>query len=97
MGTPPGWVARIRNFGHHIHEALCRTHQQSHCALNEPSRVREDAHPVAAEQTAFLPRLTEFQGPALIVTHDRRLIRQLARKLWTLHEGQLNVADRVLA
>jgi macrolide transport system ATP-binding/permease protein len=38
--------------------------------------------------------LTEFQGPVLIVTHDRRLIRQFARTLWTLREGHLDVSNR---
>jgi len=38
--------------------------------------------------------INEFQGPVLIVTHDRRLIRQFARTLWTLREGHLDVSDR---
>jgi macrolide transport system ATP-binding/permease protein len=38
--------------------------------------------------------INEFQGPVLIVTHDRRLIRHLARTLWTLREGHLDVSNR---
>jgi macrolide transport system ATP-binding/permease protein len=38
--------------------------------------------------------INEFQGPVLIVTHDRRLIRQFARTLWTLREGHLDVSNR---
>jgi macrolide transport system ATP-binding/permease protein len=37
--------------------------------------------------------LSEFQGPVLAVTHDRRLIRQLARKLWVLRDGRLDSVD----
>jgi macrolide transport system ATP-binding/permease protein len=37
--------------------------------------------------------LTEFQGPVITVTHDRRLIRQFPRTLWTLHEGNMYITD----
>lgn len=33
--------------------------------------------------------LSEFQGPVLAVTHERRLIRQFARELWILRDGRL--------
>ncbi|MPZ21790.1 MAG: ATP-binding cassette domain-containing protein, partial [Luteitalea sp.] len=37
--------------------------------------------------------LTDFRGPVVIVTHDRRLIREFPRRLWTLHDGHLRVTD----
>jgi len=37
--------------------------------------------------------LTEFQGPVITVTHDRRLIRQFPRTLWTVHEGNMYITD----
>lgn len=33
--------------------------------------------------------LIDFDGPVLIATHDRRLIREFPRRLWRLHEGRL--------
>jgi macrolide transport system ATP-binding/permease protein len=36
--------------------------------------------------------LTEFHGPVVVVTHDRRLIRQFARTTWTLRAGGLDAA-----
>lgn len=38
--------------------------------------------------------LVDFDGPVLIATHDRRLIREFPRRLWRLHLGQLTEADR---
>jgi len=38
--------------------------------------------------------LIDFEGPVLIATHDRRLIREFPRRLWRLHEGQLAEVDR---
>ena len=37
--------------------------------------------------------LTDFHGPMLIVTHDRRLIRQLPTSIWTLLDGHLIVSE----
>jgi macrolide transport system ATP-binding/permease protein len=36
--------------------------------------------------------ITEFQGPVVVVTHDRRLIRQFARTVWTLRDGRLDIS-----
>jgi macrolide transport system ATP-binding/permease protein len=36
--------------------------------------------------------ITDFQGPVLVVTHDRRLIRQFGRTLWTLRDGHLQLS-----
>ncbi len=38
--------------------------------------------------------LIDFEGPVLIATHDRRLIREVPRRLWRLHEGHLAEEDR---
>ncbi len=38
--------------------------------------------------------LVDFDGPVLIATHDRRLIREFPRRLWRLHEGHLAVMER---
>jgi macrolide transport system ATP-binding/permease protein len=37
--------------------------------------------------------LLEFQGPVLVVTHDRRLIREFPGTLWSLEGGHLTVAE----
>jgi macrolide transport system ATP-binding/permease protein len=37
--------------------------------------------------------LVDFHGPVLIVTHDRRLIRQFPRMVWTLHDSRLTMKD----
>ncbi len=38
--------------------------------------------------------LADFEGPVLIATHDRRLIREFPRRLWHLRQGQLVETDR---
>jgi macrolide transport system ATP-binding/permease protein len=37
--------------------------------------------------------LGDFGGPVLVVTHDRRLIRQFPTILWSLEQGKLLVSD----
>jgi len=37
--------------------------------------------------------LADFEGPVLIVTHDRRLIREFPRRLWHLRQGRLSATD----
>jgi macrolide transport system ATP-binding/permease protein len=37
--------------------------------------------------------LTSFGGPVLVVTHDRRLIRQFPRQHWELNNGKLIVHE----
>ncbi|MGH3977256.1 MAG: ATP-binding cassette domain-containing protein, partial [Pseudonocardiaceae bacterium] len=38
--------------------------------------------------------LVDFEGPVLIATHDRRLIREFPRCLWRLRQGHLAETDR---
>jgi macrolide transport system ATP-binding/permease protein len=38
--------------------------------------------------------LAGFQGPVVIITHDRRLIREFAKTLWTLRDGHLGITER---
>jgi macrolide transport system ATP-binding/permease protein len=48
---------------------------------------------IEALQAAFLA----FDGPVLIVTHDRRLIRGFPRTLWNLEHGRLHISEVVPA
>ena len=38
--------------------------------------------------------LADFDGPVLIATHDRRLIREFPRRRWQLHRGRLTEMNR---
>jgi macrolide transport system ATP-binding/permease protein len=38
--------------------------------------------------------ITDFRGPVVVITHDRRLIRQFPNKIWKLETGHLKVTER---